>query len=53
MELKHKKIDCTPIKTSQKDYSELVYWVWMYFGAIVYASLCLLIAQPYLWRPCL
>lgn len=25
------------LKTSQKDYTELVYWVWMYFGVVVLA----------------
>ncbi len=32
---KMEKIDCTPLKTLEKDYTELVYWCWQYFGGVV------------------
>lgn len=33
------KIDFKAVENNKKDYSELVYWIWMYFGGIVIGSL--------------
>ena len=50
------KMDCRGVSVREKDYTELVYWVWMYFGGCVLLPLFLLASMQGLipnWLPSL